>query len=57
MRKPVLVSLTQRLTRRRWIELYGISAYKEMLRIGYWAVPCVNCADSICHGWKLERIA
>ncbi len=46
-----------KLTRRRWIELYGELNYIDDLRRGYWAVPCLNCTDTICHGWKMERIA
>lgn len=45
-----------KLTRREWIRLYGESSYVEDLRRGYWAVLCLNCTDTICHGWKMERI-
>ncbi len=42
------------LTKEEWIERYGGAA---LLKVeGFTVVPCVDCTDSICHGWKVERI-
>ncbi len=46
-----------KLSRREWIRMYGENNYLEdLIRLGFWAVPCLNCTDTICHGWKMERI-
>ena len=44
-----------RLTKAQWIEWYGGQAVLD--REGFDVVPCVDCKDSICHGWKVERRA
>ena len=43
------------LTKAQWVERYGWQAVLD--REGFDVVPCVNCGDSICHGWKVERKA
>jgi hypothetical protein len=40
-----------KLTKRQWIERYG---GQELLdREGFDVVPCEQCDDSVCHGWRV----
>ena len=39
--------------KRRWIELYG---GQELLdREGFEVVPCTECEDAACKGWRVRR--
>lgn len=42
-----------KLTKAQWIEQYGGQAVLD--REGFDVVPCVDCGDSICHGWRVVR--
>lgn len=39
------------LTRWQWIERYGGQALLDAE--GFEVVPCVDCDDHICHGWRV----
>lgn len=41
-----------KLTKKQWIEMYGGQAAIE--EAGVVVVPCVDCDDPICHGWRVE---
>lgn len=46
--KPFLIPTTKS----EWIRL---ASAQELLDTGnYEVVPCVNCDDMVCHGWKLQ---
>ena len=40
-----------KLTKDEWIERYGGQALLDA--DGFDVVPCVNCDDSVCHGWRV----
>lgn len=42
-----------KLSKLRWIEMYGGEELLE--RDGFDVVPCVNCDDPICHGWRVVK--
>ena len=43
-----------KLSKQAWINKYGGI---ELIRSeGMMVVPCINCDDTICHGWKLTPI-
>jgi hypothetical protein len=37
-----------------WIEMYGGQA--QLDRLGLEVIPCVDCGDSICHGWRVRAV-
>lgn len=39
------------MTKAKWIERYGGQSVLD--REGFDVVPCVDCGDSICHGWRV----
>jgi hypothetical protein len=41
-----------KVTKERWIEMYGGQAVLD--REGFDVVPCVDCKDSVCHGWMVK---
>lgn len=43
------------LTKARWIEGYGGQDLLD--REGFEVVPCIDCDDAICHGWRVRAIA
>lgn len=45
--------MTNRFSKAEWIEQYGGQALLD--REGFEVVPCVNCDDSICHGWRVQK--
>ena len=44
-----------KVSKERWIEMYGGQAVLD--REGLDVVPCVDCTDSLCHGWMVVRKA
>ncbi len=45
-------SEASRVTKERWIEMYGGQAVLD--REGMEVVPCVDCTDAVCHGWRVR---
>lgn len=41
-----------KLTRDRWIKMHG-----EDGLLGMMVIPCVDCTDSVCHGWKVLNLS
>lgn len=41
------------LTKQQWIERYGGQLLLDSE--GFIVVPCDNCDDKICHGWKVIK--
>jgi len=39
-------------TKAQWIEMYGGQAALD--REGFDVVPCVDCTDNLCHGWRVR---
>ncbi len=44
-----------KLTKNAWITRYG--GMEVLIREKMTVVPCTNCQDSICHGWKVVPIS
>lgn len=42
-----------RIPKSEWIARYGGQALLD--REGFKVVPCNNCDDPICHGWRVVR--
>jgi hypothetical protein len=42
---------TNMLTRRQWITRYGGQERLDAEQMT--VVPCIDCGDSVCHGWKV----
>lgn len=40
-----------KLTRQQWINRYGGQALLDSEKMT--VVPCTDCTDSVCHGWKV----
>jgi hypothetical protein len=41
-----------KVTKERWIEMYGGQAVLD--REGFEVVPCADCKDPLCHGWRVR---
>lgn len=42
-----------KITKAAWIIRYGGQSLLDAE--GFEVVPCENCTDTICHGWKVQR--
>ena len=43
----------EKLTKEEWVARYGGQALLD--REGLEVVPCLDCRDSICHGWRVRK--